>query len=139
MAYRSRVRRVYVRQLLVTLPNQPVSTEGMISVPYAGLVPTVGKTPAEKEQEIVAHIKNRAIERQAVVAIVQQNSSLITVIGEVNSTITSPTGRIPAQPSGERILDVITRAGGYRAPDQGQDLWSFWTVMVKGRRFPSVL
>ena len=93
----------------------------MISVPYAGLVPTAGKTPAEVEQEIVARIKNRAIEPQAVVALVTQNSSLITVIGEINSTITSPTGRIPAQPSGERILDVITRAGGMR--DQGQDVW----------------
>ena len=105
----------------VTLPNQPIDTKGMISVPYAGLVPTAGKTPAEVEQEIVARIKNRAIEPQAVVALVAQNSSLITVIGEINSTITSPTGRIPAQPSGERILDVITRAGGMK--DQGQDVW----------------
>jgi polysaccharide export outer membrane protein len=105
----------------VTLPNQPVDTKGMISVPYAGLVPTAGKTPAEVQQEIVARIKNRAIEPQAVVALVTPNSSLITVIGEVNTTIISPTGRIPAQPSGERILDVITRAGGLR--DQGQDLW----------------
>lgn len=105
----------------VTLPNQPVDTKGMISVPYAGLVPTAGKTPAEVNQEIVARIKNRAIEPQAVVALVNQNSSLITVIGEINSTITSPTGRIPAQPSGERILDVITRAGGMK--DQGQDVW----------------
>ena len=64
----------------VTLPNQPIDTKGMISVPYAGLVPTAGKTPAEVEQEIVARIKNRAIEPQAVVALVNQNSSLITVI-----------------------------------------------------------
>jgi polysaccharide export outer membrane protein len=86
----------------VTLPNQPIDTKGMISVPYAGLVPTAGKTPAEVEQEIMARIKNRAIEPQAVVALVSQNSSLITVIGEINSTIISPTVRIPAQPSGER-------------------------------------
>src|SRR6516164_4535596 len=105
----------------VSLPNQPIDTKGYISVPYAGLVPTAGKTPTEVEQEIVDRIKNRAIEPQAVVALVAQNSSLITVIGEINSTITSPTGRIPAQPSGERILDVITRAGGMK--DQGQDVW----------------
>ena len=55
----------------VTLPNQPVDTKGMISVPYAGLVPTAGKTPAEVNQEIVARIKNRAIEPQAVVALVK--------------------------------------------------------------------
>ncbi len=105
----------------VTLPNQPVDTKGYISVPYAGLVPTAGKTPAEVEQEIVNRIKNRAIEPQVVVALVTQNTSLITVIGEVNNLITSTTGRIPAQPAGERLLDVITRAGGLR--DQGQDNW----------------
>jgi polysaccharide export outer membrane protein len=106
----------------VTLPNQPVDTKGFISIPYAGLVPAAGKTPAQVEREIVDRIKNRAIEPQAVVALVTANSSLITVIGEINSTFTSsPTGRLPANPGGERLLDVITRAGGLR--DQGQDLW----------------
>ena len=104
----------------VTLPNQPIDTKGMISVPYAGLVPTAGKTPSQVEQSIVDRIKNRAIEPQAVVALVTQNTSLITVVGEVNSTFT-PTGRIPAQPVGEHLLDVISRAGGLR--DQGQDTW----------------
>ena len=74
------------------------------------------------DQEIVDRIKNRAIDPQAVVALVTQNSSLITVIGEINSSTTaSPTGRVVPQPSGERLLDVITRAGGLR--DQGQDTW----------------
>jgi polysaccharide export outer membrane protein len=105
----------------VTLPNQPIDTKGYISVPYAGLVPAAGKTPAEVEKEIVDRIKNRAIEPQVVVSLVTQNTSLITVVGEVNNLITSVTGRIPAQPAGEHLLDVITRAGGLR--DQGQDLW----------------
>jgi polysaccharide biosynthesis/export protein len=104
----------------VTLPNQPIDTKGFISVPYAGLVPTAGKTPSQVEQEIVDRVKNRAIEPQAVVALVTQNTSLITVIGEVN-TENSPSGRIPAQPAGERLLDIITRAGGLK--DQGQDMW----------------
>ncbi len=105
----------------VTLPNQPIDTKGYISIPYAGLVPAAGKTPAEVEKAIVDRIKNRAIEPQAVVALVTQNTSLITVVGEVNNLITSVTGRIPAQPAGEHLLDVITRAGGLR--DQGQDMW----------------
>jgi polysaccharide export outer membrane protein len=83
----------------VTLPNQPVDTKGFISVPYAGLVPAAGKTPSQVNQEIVDRIKNRAIEPQAVVALVTQNTSLITVIGEVNNSQFSPTGRIPAQPA----------------------------------------
>ena len=104
----------------VTLPNQPIDTNGMIAVPYAGRVQAAGKTPSQVEQSIVDRIKNRAIEPQAVVALVTQNTSLITVVGEVNSTFT-PTGRIAAQPVGEHLLDVISRAGGLR--DQGQDTW----------------
>src|ERR1700733_7664355 len=114
----------------VTIPNQPVDTKGYISVPYAGLVPTAGKTPAEVQKAIVDRIKNRAIEPQVVVALVTQNTSLITVVGEVNNLITSATGRIPAQPAGEHLLDVITRAGGLR--DQGQDNWV--TLERNGRR-----
>jgi polysaccharide biosynthesis/export protein len=113
----------------VTLPNQPVDTKGFISVPYAGLVPTAGKTPSQVEQEIVDRIKNRAIEPQAVVALVTQNTSLVTVIGEVNSP-NVPSGRIPAVPAGEHLLDYITRAGGIK--DQGQDLWV--VVERHGRR-----
>lgn len=113
----------------VTLPNQPVDTKGFISVPYAGLVPTAGKTPSQVEQEIVDRIKNRAIEPQAVVSLITQNTSLVTVIGEVNSP-NVPSGRIPAVPAGEHLLDYITRAGGIK--DQGQDLWV--VVERHGRR-----
>jgi polysaccharide biosynthesis/export protein len=106
----------------VALPNQPIDNRGNIFVPYAGSIRAAGKTAQQVDQEIVDRIKNRAIDPQAVVALVTQNSSLITVIGEVNAgTAFSPTGRIVPQPSGERLLDVITRAGGLK--DQGQDTW----------------
>jgi polysaccharide export outer membrane protein len=106
----------------VTLPNQPIDAKGNISVPYAGRLRAAGKTPLQVEQEIIERIKDRAIEPQVVVSLVTQNTSLITVIGEINSSTTaSPTGRIVAQPAGEHLLDVITRAGGLK--DQGQDTW----------------
>jgi polysaccharide export outer membrane protein len=105
----------------VAIPNQPIDTKGYITVPYAGLVPAAGKTPSQVQQEIVDRIKNRAIEPQVVVALVTQNTSLITVIGEVNTAFTNSTGRVPAQPAGEHLMDVITRAGGLK--DQGQDTW----------------
>src|SRR6516225_7221515 len=69
----------------VALPNQPIDTHGNIFVPYAGQIPAAGKAPAQVDQEIVDRIKNRAIDPQAVVALVTQNSSLITVLGEVAS------------------------------------------------------
>jgi polysaccharide biosynthesis/export protein len=75
-----------------------------------------GKTSSEVQEAIVNKIKNRAIEPQAVVAIVNQNTSLISVLGEVNLP-----NRFPALPAGEHILDSITRAGGIK--DQGHDTW----------------
>jgi polysaccharide biosynthesis/export protein len=93
------------------------------------LVPTAGKTPSQVEQAIVDRIRNRAIEPQAVVSLVTQNTSLITVIGEINAQ-NLPSGRVPAMPAGERLLDYITRAGGLK--DQGQDTWV--VVERHGRR-----
>jgi polysaccharide export outer membrane protein len=109
----------------ITLPNQNVDTEGNITVPYAGAVKAEGRTPGEVQQDIVAALRNRAIEPQAVVALVDQRTSLISVLGEVNAP-----SRFPANAAGERILDAITRAGGPKG--QGFDTW----VMLerKGRR-----
>jgi polysaccharide export outer membrane protein len=118
----------------VTLPSQPIDTKGNINVPYAGAVRAAGRTPSEVSASIVNAIKNRAIEPQAVVALVNQNTSLISVVGEVNvsgSSINGSTnGRVPAMPAGERLLDYITRAGGIN--DQGQNLWV--TLERRGRR-----
>jgi hypothetical protein len=55
---------------------------------------------------IVDRIKNRAIEPQAVVALVNQNTSLISVLGEVNTP-----GRFPTATEGEHLLDTIAKAG----------------------------
>jgi polysaccharide export outer membrane protein len=118
----------------VTLPSQPVDTKGNINVPYAGAVRAAGRTPSEVSANIVNAIKNRAIDPQAVVALVNQNTSLISVVGEINvsgSSINGSTnGRVPAMPAGERLLDYITRAGGIN--DQGQNLWV--TLERRGRR-----
>jgi polysaccharide export outer membrane protein len=100
----------------VTLPNQPVDTSGNISVPYAGAIRTAGRTPSQVGQTIVDAIKTRAIEPQVVVALVTQNTSLISVLGEVNTP-----NRFPAMPAGEHLLDSITRGGGIK--DQGYDSW----------------
>jgi polysaccharide biosynthesis/export protein len=109
----------------ITLPNQNVDTSGNISVPYAGALRALGRTPSQVQQEIVDAIKNRAIEPQAVVSLVDQRTSLISVLGEVNTP-----NRFPANYAGEHILDSITRAGGPKGP--GHETW----VMLEreGRR-----
>jgi polysaccharide export outer membrane protein len=100
----------------VTIPNQAVDQSGTITVPYAGAVPAKGRTPAQIESYIVDHLKARALEPQVIVALAQQNTSLVSVLGDVHSA-----GRFPANPSGERILDYVARAGG--PMNQGYDLW----------------
>jgi polysaccharide export outer membrane protein len=104
----------------VALPNQSVDSRGNISVPYAGAIRAQNRTPAEVQQAIADALKNRAIEPQAVVALVDQRTSLISVLGEVNSPV-----RYPANAAGEHLLDAITRAGGPKG--QGFDTW----VMVE--------
>jgi polysaccharide export outer membrane protein len=109
----------------VTLPNQAVDDKGNISVPYAGSIRAKGRTQVEIQQAIVDALKNRAIEPQVVVALADQRTSLISVLGEVNHP-----ERIPASMVGERILDVIARAGGPKA--QGFD--AFVVLERQGHR-----
>jgi polysaccharide biosynthesis/export protein len=91
----------------ITLPNQAVDNNGNISVPYAGNIQAKGRTPVQVQQAIVDALKNRAIEPQTVVSLVDQRTSLVTVLGDVNRPSV-----LPAIAAGERILDSITRAGG---------------------------
>jgi polysaccharide biosynthesis/export protein len=100
----------------VTLPNQPVDTQGNITVPYAGPIKAQGRTAVQVQTAIVNALKNRALEPQAVVALVDQKASSISVLGEVGTP-----SRFPASASGERLLDAISRAGGPRNP--GYDTW----------------
>lgn len=100
----------------VTVPNQAVDDQGVINVPYAGEIRAKGRTPSEMQREITEKLKARALEPQVVVSLAQQNTSLISVLGDVRSA-----GRFPASPAGERILDAIARAGG--PGNQGYDLW----------------
>jgi polysaccharide biosynthesis/export protein len=109
----------------ITIPAQAVDVNGNISIPYAGTIRARSRTQVEVQQAIVDGLKDRAIEPQAVVSVIEQKTSLITVVGDV-----ARSGRIPANLTPERILDAISRAGGPSGP--GPDIW----VMLErdGRR-----
>lgn len=102
----------------VTLPNESIDNNGYITVPYAGQIKAAGRTSVEVQKDIVDRIKNKAIEPQVIVDVASQRTSLISVIGEVNTP-----SRFPASASGagDRILDAITRAGGIK--DHGYNTW----------------
>ena len=100
----------------VAIPNQAVDVNGDISVPYAGAIRARGRTPVQVQQAIVDALKNRAIEPQVIVTLIDQRTSLISVLGDVGRPL-----RYPASAEGERILDVIARAGG--PAGSGPDMW----------------
>ena len=109
----------------ISIPTQAVDVNGNISIPYGGAIRARGRTQVELQQAIVDSLKDRAIEPQAVVSVVEQRTSLISVLGDVGRP-----GRIPAQLTPERIVDTMSRAGGTAGP--GPDEW----VMLErdGRR-----
>jgi len=100
----------------ITLPNQEVDNSGNITVPYAGPIHAKGRTVVDVQQAIVDALKNRALEPQVVVSLVERRASSISVLGDVGTP-----SRFAANASGERLLDVIARAGGPKNP--GYDTW----------------
>lgn len=95
----------------VTIPAQQVDRSGQITVPYAGAINAVGRTPADIQADIEAKLRSRAIEPQVVVSISNRQSDEISVLGEVNAP-----ARFALEPGGTKLLNAIARAGGTRNP-----------------------
>jgi polysaccharide export outer membrane protein len=114
----------------VTLPDQAVDDNGNISIPFAGTIRAAGRTNIQVQNDIVERIKNRAIEPQVIVSLSQQRTSLISVVGEVNTPLRFA---VPATGAGDRILDAITRAGGIK--DQG---YATWVMLERDKRRATV-
>jgi polysaccharide export outer membrane protein len=95
----------------VALPEQTIGRDGMITVPFAGRIAAVGRTPFEVQRAIEQRLKEKAIEPQAIVTITKNPSRSVTVSGE-----TVAGARIPLSPGGDRLLDVIAAAGGAKSP-----------------------
>ncbi|ESR22634.1 polysaccharide biosynthesis/export family protein [Lutibaculum baratangense] len=93
------------------LPDQQVTRDGSITIPYAGRLSVAGLTPSQVEARIVQALGQRAVEPQAVVSVVQGTSTSVSVTGDAVAGSAIP---IPA--NGLRLLDLIARAGGPTAP-----------------------
>lgn len=90
-------------------PEQMISSEGTINVPFAGQIKIAGMTTQQVEQTIANRLKGIANRPQVLVRIIRNNSANVTVVGEVaNST------RVPLTAKGERLLDALAAAGGVR-------------------------
>jgi polysaccharide biosynthesis/export protein len=109
----------------VDLPPQAVDQKGSIYVPYAGEIPAAARTLPDIQQAIVARLRNRAIEPQVVVSLNQQHSSVVSVLGDVNTP-----GVLALNSVGERLLALIARAGGPKF----EAIESYVTLQRDGRQ-----
>src|SRR5437762_324524 len=94
----------------VTIPEQIVSRDGAISVPFAGRVPVAGRTTVEVQHEIERRLAEKAIEPQVIVTIAKSVTYAATVSGEVVNG-----ARVPLSVNGDRMLDLIALAGGAKS------------------------
>jgi len=100
-----------VTSKVTIIPDQVVSNDGTILVPFAGPIRCDGRSLAEIEGEIADKLKGKANQPQVLVRLVANYSSKVTIVGEVaRSTL------MPLTPRGERLLDAIAAAGGVKQP-----------------------
>jgi polysaccharide export outer membrane protein len=93
------------------LPEQVVSGEGQINVPFVGHVTAAGRSIPQIEADITERLKGRANDPQVLVRLTHNVTASATVVGEVaNSAL------VPITPRGERLLDALAAVGGVRQP-----------------------
>jgi polysaccharide export outer membrane protein len=94
----------------VTIPEQVVTRDGEISVPFAGRIRVAGRKPLEVQRSIEQRLTDKAIEPQAIVTVTKSVTNSATVAGEVING-----ARVPLSLKGDRLLDLIAAAGGAKA------------------------
>lgn len=94
-----------------SFPEQMVELDGRISIPFVGAIVAAGRTPSQVADQITARLAGKAHQPQALVRLIRNSNTTVTVVGDVaNNT------RIPLTPKGERLLDVLAGAGGTKQP-----------------------
>lgn len=94
-----------------TLPEQIVSVDGTISIPFVGSITAAGKTTQAIGREITAALKGKANYPQVLVRMTRNSTSAVTVVGEVTTS-----QLIPLSPKQEKLLDAIAASGGVKQP-----------------------
>ncbi|MGE8454682.1 MAG: polysaccharide biosynthesis/export family protein [Pseudomonadales bacterium] len=95
----------------VTFPEQMVTPDGMITMPFAGRVPVKGRSTQEIESDIGKRLEGKANQAQVLVRVIKNNTSNVTVVGEVSNSLL-----LPLTPKGERLLDALAAGGGVKQP-----------------------
>lgn len=96
---------------VTVLPEQMISGDGYINMPFAGQIKAAGRTTTQLEREIVAALKGKANQPQVLVRLSKNVTSYVTVVGDVAAST-----RMQLTARGERLLDAVASAGGVRQP-----------------------
>ena len=89
------------------LPAVVVDRDCSVGIPFAGRLRVAGMTPTQASDAIRRALVGKVGNPQVMVAVAQNNSNTVTVLGEVRQP-----GRAPLGLSGDRILDVLAATGG---------------------------
>ncbi len=95
----------------VTFPAQRVSSDGTISIPFAGTIKVAGLSPQQVAARIRKALKGLANDPQVLVQVPSNASAMVTVVGDVQQSI-----RMPLTAAGLRLLDALAAAGGTKDP-----------------------
>ncbi len=100
-----------IRSGAETLPLATVDRGGSVVVPFAGSVRVAGLTNTEAAAAIRRALQGRVGNPQVTVAVEENLSNTVTVLGEVKTP-----GRAPLSVNGDTILDAIAATGGAARP-----------------------
>jgi len=106
-----------------------VQQDGTAAIPYVGPIRFTGKTLEEARQAILSALASKAVEPDVIVSSVNTASRKVTVSGAVANSAQVPLGLV-----GEKITDVIAKAGG----PTGQP-YETYVTLVRGKRTGTAL
>lgn len=107
-----------------TVLDVVVENDGLIELPYGGVIKASGLTTSELRAELLERYRGQAIEPEISVRIAQTRMHAVAILGDVRSP-----QRIGIPSSGIRILDVLASAGGIDYP-----LWEAHVSLQRNSR-----
>lgn len=91
----------------ISLPRAEIDERGEIFVPFAGRIRAAGRTLSELHEALTEALAAKLVNPQVSVSRIGNESAVVNVIGAVGSS-----GPVPLGVGNQRLLDVLTRAGG---------------------------
>jgi len=94
----------------VFFPEQAVNSEGKINIPFAGMLKVNGKTTHEVEKLIVRRLSKKANQPQAMVRLIKNNATTVSIVGDVAKSTKMSLG------AKSTIMDGLIAGGWVKYP-----------------------